>query len=180
MRNTAAGIADKILRKMAAVQGPKVPPIYAYKEPQPIEVQIAGYRRQAQHPGVISVVGLGTGENDRFASIHLMDDNESVTKHGLYPSDMRPHGNLLLLHAADNVAFINGLKVDPQHRGKGYARTLVEAARTAYPKKHIFVYPDPIEGEDVPKEELVKMYEHLGFRPYVHDPRLYHLDPLQK
>lgn len=81
-------------------------------------------------------------------------------------------GYLTTHPATEGGMWLKGMKVDPLHRGKGLARSLVEQALQKYPDQEFRLRARPYDDKALDVEKLKAFYARLGFKPYDDENRM--------
>jgi len=74
--------------------------------------------------------------------------------------------------ATDGGVWLKGLKVDPEHRGQGYATKLLEHALEKYKDQQLSMRAKPYDDKPVDVEALKRFYQRYGFEVYDDENRM--------
>lgn len=74
--------------------------------------------------------------------------------------------------ATEGGVWLKGMKVDPAHRGRGMAKTLLEAALAKYQGQDLRLRAKPYDDEPLDAAALQKFYGRYGFVPYDDEGRM--------
>lgn len=111
---------------------------------------------------------------------HRSPENESLTAYlKLSPEQAATKdfdtSNLIGYASSQPIATghreINSLYVDPAHRRKGIAHTLLGFHKNLHSGESLHVIPDPFKDRSVSRENIEKLYAKHGFVPHENSPR---------
>lgn len=111
---------------------------------------------------------------------HRSPENESLTAYlKLSPEQAATKdfdtSNLIGYASSQPIATghreINSLYVDPAHRRKGIAHTLLGFHKNLHSGESLHVIPDPFKDRSVSRENIEKLYAKHGFVPHENNPR---------
>jgi GNAT superfamily N-acetyltransferase len=115
---------------------------------------------------VQKLMSAGVLEEQKAAAVE--QDPENPNRYVARDGD-KEQGYVLLMEALKNPDKFVALRefyVNPEARGQGIARQLIEHVRAQVPNKSIVLKAHPYKDKPKSRKDLVEMYKHLGAEPY--------------